>query len=271
MAPIDLALEELRSLNPGENINITKVAKKYGVQRSTLSRRFNGVSGPKEAQYNNQRFLNSQQSDTLIKWVNMLTERGLPPTRQTIANLAKDITGIEPGKNWASRWLQKHSDKLIYRFSSRIDIDRQRADSASKYEKYFTHLRAKIEQYNLSPDQIYNMDEKGFMIRISLKRKRIFSQSAYEQGKQKQHLQDRSREWITTIAYICANRTALSPGLIYMAKTGLIQSSWVEDFDPKEHACFFASSESGWTNNELGLEWLKTIFYRETKNQASRG
>jgi hypothetical protein len=49
MAPIDLALEELRSLKPGEKINITKIAEKYGVQRSTLSRRFNGVTRPKQA------------------------------------------------------------------------------------------------------------------------------------------------------------------------------------------------------------------------------
>jgi hypothetical protein len=271
MAPIDLALEELRSLKPGEKVNITKIAEKYGVNRSTLSRRFNGVTRSKQAHYNNQQFLNDEQSNTLVKWVNRLTERGLPPTRQTLANLAKDITGVEPGKNWPGRWLKKHSHELIYRFSSGLDIDRQRADSASKYEKYFANLRAKIEKYDLQPDQIYNMDEKGFMIGVSKKRKRIFSRSAYEQGKQRQHLQDGNREWITTIGCICANGTALSPGLIYMAKSGLIQSSWVEDFDPKEHACFFASSETGWTNNELGLEWLKSIFDRETKHKASRG
>jgi len=115
------------------------------------------------------------------------------------------------------------------------------------------------------------MDEKGFIIGKSSKRKRIFSWSAYEQGKAKQHLQDGNREWITTIACICANGTALSPGLIYTAKSGLIQSSWVEDFDPKEYACFFASSESGWTNNELGLEWIKSIFDWEIKYKVSWG
>jgi DNA invertase Pin-like site-specific DNA recombinase len=81
MAPIDLALEELRSLKQEENINITKIAEKYGINRSTLSRRFNGVTRSKEAGYNNQQFLNNEQSNTLIKWVNQLTERGLPPTR----------------------------------------------------------------------------------------------------------------------------------------------------------------------------------------------
>src|SRR4051794_36298912 len=164
MAPIDLALEELRSLKQEENINITKIAEKYGINRSTLSRRFNGVTRSKEAGYNNQQFLNNEQSNTLVKWVNQLTERGLPPTRQTLANLAKDITGVEPGKSWPSRWLKKHSDELIYRYSTGLDIDRQRADSASRYEKYFANLRAIIEKYNLQPDQIYNMDEKGFMI-----------------------------------------------------------------------------------------------------------
>jgi len=114
MAPIDLALEELHSLKPGKTVNIIKTAEKYGVNRSTLSRRFNGVSRPKQAQYNDQRFLNNEQSNTLIKWVNRLNERGLPPIWQTLANLAKDITGVKPGKNWATWWLKRHLDELIY-------------------------------------------------------------------------------------------------------------------------------------------------------------
>jgi AraC-like DNA-binding protein len=54
MAPIDLALKELRSLKQEENINIIKIAEKYGINHSTLSRRFNSVTRSKEAGYNNQ-------------------------------------------------------------------------------------------------------------------------------------------------------------------------------------------------------------------------
>jgi hypothetical protein len=95
------------------------------------------------------------------------------------------------------------------------------------------------------------MNKKGFLIGVVSKMKRIFSQRRYEQGL-RQVLQDGNREWITTVACICADGTKLSPTLIYQAKSGLIQDSWVEDFKPKGQDCFFTTSLSGWTNDELG-------------------
>jgi hypothetical protein len=49
-----------------------------------------------------------------------------------------------------------------------------------------------------------------------------------------------------------------------------IQDSWLQDFKAINHQCFFASSPSGWTNDELGFAWLRDIFNRETKDKARR-
>jgi hypothetical protein len=271
MDQFELALRALHSLEPGEKPNISLVARTYGVDRSQLSRRFRGISGSKEEQYNNQRLLSKEQSTALIKWVNQLTERGLPPTNAMLENFAREISGKEPGKNWVSRWKKAHSNKVISVYSKGLDLERKMADSAYKYALYFRLIGQKIEQYNLGPEQIYNMDEKGFMLGVTTKTKRIFTRRKYEQGGYKQHLQDGNREWITTIGCICANGTALSPALIYMSKSGLLQDSWLQDFDPRTQRCYFAASESGWTNNELGYRWLVDVFDKETKSQASRG
>ena len=59
------------------------------------------------------------------------------------------------------------------------------------------------------------MDEKGFLVGILSKMKRVFSRKHFEEGSIKQIIQDGNREWITTIAAICADGSALSPGLIY--------------------------------------------------------
>ncbi|GAM37109.1 pogo transposable element [Talaromyces pinophilus] len=112
MDQYELALKALRSLKPGETPNIALVARTYGVDRSQLSRRFRGVSGSKEAQYDNQRLLNEEQSRVLIKWINQLTERGLPPTNAMLENFAREISGKEPGKNWVIWWKKAHSDKV---------------------------------------------------------------------------------------------------------------------------------------------------------------
>jgi hypothetical protein len=55
-----------------------------------------------------------------------------------------------------------------------------------------------------------------------------------------------------------------------MAKSGNIQDAWLNDFDPQQHQCFFASSPTGWTNDELGYQWLVRIFDGETKAKARR-
>jgi hypothetical protein len=73
-------------------------------------------------------------------------------------------------------------------------LERKKADSAYKYALYFAFIGHKIEQYNLGPEQIYNMDEKGFMLGVTIKRKRIFTRRKYEQGGYKQHVQDGNRE-----------------------------------------------------------------------------
>ena len=60
--------------------NITATAKRHKVKRSTLFRYWNKVTCSKEKGYNVQQFLNTIQSKVLIKYINNLTKRGLPPT-----------------------------------------------------------------------------------------------------------------------------------------------------------------------------------------------
>ena len=96
-----------------------------------------------------------------------------------------------------------------------MDRDCYRPDLGYKYSLYFKLLKRKIEQYKIRPWLIYNIDEKGFLIRILLKIKRIFLKWRYKEIKLKQMLQDGNREWITLIAYICADGTALALALIY--------------------------------------------------------
>ena len=109
-----------------------------------------------------------------------------------------------------------------------------------------------MDKYEIQPHNIYNLDKKYFLIRILTKLRRIFAKLQQEQGKLIKAGQDSNQEWITVLACIYTDGTALSPGLIYQASTGNIQDSWLQDFDPQLHKAFFASSPTGWTNDELG-------------------
>jgi transcriptional regulator with XRE-family HTH domain len=53
MAPIDEAIEDLKLREEGEQFSLREIADKYGVQRSTLGRRWRGVTRSKEDGYAN--------------------------------------------------------------------------------------------------------------------------------------------------------------------------------------------------------------------------
>ena len=94
------------------------------------------------------------------------------------------------------------------------------------------------------------MDEKGFMIGIAGRSKRVFSRRMWEKGEVRASLQDGNREWITLLACVCADGSTLPPGLIYQTAAGAIQSSWIEDIEVGKHSAFISTSPSGWTNND---------------------
>jgi hypothetical protein len=95
---MNAALTAIELLEPGEIFTYQAIADQFGVQRSTLSQRHQGCQSTLEAQRINQQKLNSQQGLELVSYIEDLTKRGLPPTREMIQNLASMIA-TEPVSN----------------------------------------------------------------------------------------------------------------------------------------------------------------------------
>ena len=81
MDPIEAAIAEIESLKPGEHFTYTKMSEKFGVARSTLSRRHRRVTRTREQADQNRKNLHEQQERELVQYISKLHERGLPPTR----------------------------------------------------------------------------------------------------------------------------------------------------------------------------------------------
>jgi hypothetical protein len=270
MTPIEDALAEIESLRPKESPNYTRIANKFGVVRSTLTRRHQAATQPHAAKAINQRKLNNQQERELVRYIEGLTKRGLPPTRTLIQNFASNVAKSPVSKSWVTRFLNQNSIHLISKWTVGMDRNRHQADSGAKYSLYFDLLRDKISQYNIEPRHTYNMDEKGFLIGITGRSKRVFSRRMWERKEVREAIQDGNREWISLLACVCADGSTLPPSLIFQSASGSIQSSWVEEIEPGEHSVHVTSSPSGWTNNDIGLAWLEQVFDRYTKQKARR-
>ena len=75
-----------------------------------------------------------------------------------------------------------------------MDSNRHNAESRYKYKLYFDLLQQKITEYDIKPAHTYNIDEKGFAIRLLGRTKRIFSRRQYEKKEVRQARQDSSRK-----------------------------------------------------------------------------
>ena len=126
-----------------------------------------------------------------------------------------------------------------------MDSNRHNANSYAKYKLYFNLLQRKIAEYKVDAEHTYNMDEKGFMIGITTRTKHVFSRRMWEKGEVKASLQDGNRAWVTLLACVCGDGTALPPGLLYESANNTLQSSWVEEIKPEVHSVLVLSSPLG--------------------------
>lgn len=268
MDPYDKAVDDLaKQAKP----NISATARVYNVDKTVLRRRWKKLAGTQAQKNENQQLLKAPQEAFLIQYINKLTVLAIPPTPGMIFNFAYEIAGQEPGKNWVSRFVARHSNQLESAYLNPLDKERKKSESYSTIEAYFNLIKHKTAEYEVLPHNIYNMDEKGFILGFMQKVKRVFTKGSKTDKFLIGNVQDGNRDWLTVIGCICADGTALPPGLIYRAISGNLQDSWLQDLDVERHIAFFTSSPNGWTDNKLGFSWLKEVFNRETKAKARNG
>lgn len=132
---LELALE---NLSIQDRPNMRGTAKKFGVQESTLRRRWKGQTLSRKAAASlHRRKLTDAQEESLIGQINKLTERGLPPTSRMVRNFAEEIIKSSVGKNWTSDFVKRHSTRLKSLYLKNIDSKRKKSEFAASYKQYY--------------------------------------------------------------------------------------------------------------------------------------
>ena len=145
-----------------------------------MSRNDRRVTVPRAEADLQRRKLSPQQERELCEYIEELTERYLPPTRQIIQNFASEIAHASVSDTWVTDFLSRNTESLIYKWTTAMDKVRHAADNSDKYLAYFTLLHSKIKEYNVQAANTYNMDKKGFAIGLVARSKRIFSKRRME-------------------------------------------------------------------------------------------
>lgn len=106
-------------------------------------------------------------------------------------------------------------------------------------------------KYSVCEEDVHNFDETGFQIGVTGSMKVV---TGSERRARPDLAQPGNREWVTVIQSICAAGYATPPFIIYKGRVHI--SAWYEETDIPPN-WVLSVSENGWTNNTLGLEWLK--------------
>jgi hypothetical protein len=267
--PILDSIAAIDSSAQGDKLSYRKATEIFNVDRTTLSRRHHNKQQSVLDAHKEQMLLDPQEEKELVEYIQGLSASGLAPTRSMIKNIASEVSQWEVSRSWVERFLRRNRDQLSPKYTTGIDYNRFKTDTEHSYHTYFDLLYAKMQQYDVDAENVYNMDEKGFLLGKTLRTKRIFSKQLWEQKKVTAALQDSSREWITVLATICADGSWVDPAVIFEAK-GALRDAWLRDVDAQKHQVFCTTSASGWSNNEVGLAWLEQVFDRRTKKKAQR-
>jgi hypothetical protein len=169
----------------------------------------------------------------------------------------KNLPSPTIGGHWLKRFFQRHPE---YRIRKRraIDLDRKKAHEPATIQTWFEKLKATIDQYGITEDNIYNFDETGFNIGIGRDQwiiTREFSKPVWTGS-------NTNREYATVIEAVSATGNIIPPFIIFAAKCVL--QGW---FDETEIGKWIGVTDTGYVNDLITYQWVQH-FHRTTKHQV---
>lgn len=165
------------------------------------------------------------------------------------------------GQLWVRNFINRH-DTLKSKYNRKYDYQRAQCEDPELIRAWFQRVRNTIAEYGIHNDDIYNFDETGFQMGIISTAKVV---TGSNRAGRPRTTQPGNREWVTVIETICARGHTIPPLIIFEAV--MHQAAWYENgLLPYDWS--IAVSENGWTNSQIGLTWLKTVFDKHTKDRS---
>ena len=109
--------------------------------------------------------MSHKKEKTLVDWIKLQGEMGLPFSRKDIEAKVPAICGKTVGKTWYERFLPRHLE-IIAAKAARLDPKRASNFNAAVISDYFDKLEALNARFSggIPPQHIWNMDEKGIQM-----------------------------------------------------------------------------------------------------------
>ena len=160
-----------------------------------------------------EQLLTPAQEEVLVEWIKVQGRRGVPMTYASVGHAAAEISGKLVGEIWPKRFRKRHPD-LKMKKTTGLEKARAKALNQFAVDEFFDMLIKLIQEYNITPGNIYNMDEKGIQLGIGA---RITAMIDRDQ-KAVYSIEDGNRELVTVIECICADGSTIHPSVIFQGQ-----------------------------------------------------
>ncbi len=158
-------------------------------------------------------------------------------------------------KAWLQRFLKRHPE-LPSDLCQPIDKNKTGAYLDTALKRWFKGYENLVTRYQITQDNVYNVDETGFILGETQRRWAIIDSTV----KVKHHRED----IITELECVCGDKTFLNPYIVFKGRC--IDRNWFP-YDTDE-SWQFICSESGWTSSHILYDWLVNSFDRSTRIKA---
>ncbi|KAM5526459.1 transposase [Fusarium oxysporum f. sp. phaseoli] len=213
------------------------------------------------------RKLSDLEEQIIVQFLLDLDSRGFPARLRFVEEIANSLLADRDaspvGKRWAHNFV-KRQPELKTRLFRRYDYQRAKCEDPTIIRGWFRLVQNTIAKYGIRSDDIWNFDETGFMMGLIMAGMAV---TGSERRGRPKSVQPGNREWITVIQAINAEGQSIAPFIIGAGQYHL--ANWYRESNlPADWV--IATSQNGWTNNELGLEWLKHFDRSTTKRSNAR-
>ncbi|KAJ3453697.1 hypothetical protein MRS44_017944 [Fusarium solani] len=249
--------EVLRRNQNGEKLR--SLATLYDLDEGMLRGRKKGAKDARTAQIGAQK-LSPLQEAVLANYLLEEEAAGRGLSRRDIREIAQEILDPESeditiGKNWPSRFLERNPD-IKLKPSTPIEAARAKEATPERIRRFSTDLETQIEEKNVPPDRIYNMDEHG-LTEGKTKAGKVFGDAF---SRRSFVSQSDNRTWVSVLEAANAVGRRIKPCVVF---TGInFQQQWFPE-NPPDWA--YDCSATGWSNARICEKRLKEVFIPETR------
>ncbi len=159
-------------------------------------------------------------------------------------------------KVWIERFIKRHPE-LPSIVCQPIDKHRSSTYLETTLKRWFKTYEKIIIKYGITSENVYNVDETGFILGETQRRWSIVDSSM--------KINHSREDNISVLECICGDNSSLDPYIIFKGK--YIDKSWfpVETDENWQFIC----TENGWTNSHIIYDWLVNSFDKKTRYKCT--